>query len=99
MDLGTMKAKAEAGTYKSPDQVQEDFRRVFQNAKTYNPAGSDVYYMATVLQVGGGAWGREGKGGWVRCYHIQEDLPDLPTSPPLGYAITLNPEPRPCFMP
>jgi hypothetical protein len=39
-------------------QVQEDFRRVFQNAKTYNPAGSDVYYMATVLQVCGGERGQ-----------------------------------------
>ena len=54
MDLGTMKDKAEGGAYKEPGQVYSDFHLVFANAKAYNPPGSDVYYMATLLQVRGG---------------------------------------------
>jgi hypothetical protein len=51
-DLGTMKDKAEAGGYKDPSQVYADFQLVVSNAKAYNPPGTDVYYMATLVQVG-----------------------------------------------
>ncbi|GBF96114.1 transcription factor [Raphidocelis subcapitata] len=50
MDFGTMKDKAEKGAYRDPAAVFADFDRVFANSRRYNPPGSDVYYMATVLQ-------------------------------------------------
>lgn len=50
MDFGTMKDKAERGQYRDPQQVYGDFMLVFSNSRLYNPPGSDVYYMATVLQ-------------------------------------------------
>ncbi|KAI8462863.1 MAG: hypothetical protein J3K34DRAFT_164310 [Monoraphidium minutum] len=50
MDFGTMKDKAERGGYRDPQQVYTDFMLVFSNGRLYNPPGSDVYYMATVLQ-------------------------------------------------
>jgi len=52
VDFGTMKARCEAGLYKEPSQVYADFKQVFDNAFAFNPPGSDVHYMATVLQVG-----------------------------------------------
>ena len=51
MDFATMKDKAERGQYRDPASVYADFMRVFNNSRLYNPPGSDVYYMATVLQV------------------------------------------------
>jgi hypothetical protein len=50
MDFGTMKDKAERGAYRDPAAVYSDFMLVFANSRKYNPPGSDVYYMATVLQ-------------------------------------------------
>lgn len=55
-----MKDKAEKGAYRDPAAVFADFDRVFANSRRYNPPGSDVYYMATVLQVG-----RRPRGGVV----------------------------------
>jgi hypothetical protein len=34
-----------------PPKVYTDFMLVFTNSRQYNPPGSDVYYMSTVLQV------------------------------------------------
>ncbi len=45
-----MKDKAERGQYRDPAAVYSDFTLVFSNSRLYNPPGSDVYYMATVLQ-------------------------------------------------
>jgi hypothetical protein len=52
MDFGTMKMKAEEGRYNEPGEVYADALLVFNNARTYNQPTEDVYYMATVIQVG-----------------------------------------------
>lgn len=50
MDLGTVRTRLEAGAYHHPNDVADDIRLVFRNAKTYNPAGSDVHVMAATLE-------------------------------------------------
>jgi hypothetical protein len=51
IDLGTIRKRLEAGHYATPAEVLADVRLVFDNARTYNPPGSDVYVMASTLQV------------------------------------------------
>eukprot|EP01125_Pyxidicula_operculata_P022016 TRINITY_DN883_c0_g1_i4.p1 TRINITY_DN883_c0_g1~~TRINITY_DN883_c0_g1_i4.p1 ORF type:complete len:911 (-),score=304.98 TRINITY_DN883_c0_g1_i4:1534-4266(-) len=49
MDLGTIKDSLFAGMYTSVKDFAEDVRLVFDNAKLYNPVGTDVHYMADEL--------------------------------------------------
>lgn len=51
MDLGNVRRKVEFGQYPTPAEMLADVRLVFDNARTYNPPGSDVYVMASTLQV------------------------------------------------
>jgi hypothetical protein len=51
MDLGTIRKRADAGHYPMPAELLADVRLVFDNARTYNPPGSDVYVMASTVQV------------------------------------------------
>ena len=51
MDFGTIKRRLETGAYASPEEFATDMRLVFSNAKTFNPAGSDVEVMAGTLKV------------------------------------------------
>lgn len=50
MDLGTIKTQLASGNYETIDDFALDMRLVFKNAKTYNPAGSDVVVMAQTLE-------------------------------------------------
>lgn len=53
LDLGTIKSRLEGATYyRDPKDVWSDINLVFNNAKVYNPPGSDVFLMAQTLQVG-----------------------------------------------
>lgn len=49
MDLGTIKSKIAEGSYSSPLEFLADVRLTFSNAKTYNPPGNDVHFMAETL--------------------------------------------------
>ncbi|XP_057721705.1 transcription factor GTE8-like [Arachis stenosperma] len=49
MDLGTIKRKIAAGSYKGPLEFAGDVRLTFSNAMTYNPPGNDVHFMADAL--------------------------------------------------
>lgn len=49
MDLGTIKSKIAEGSYSSPLDFLADVRLTFSNAKTYNPTGNDVHFMAETL--------------------------------------------------
>ena len=51
MDFGTIKTKLEDCKYTTVDAFKADILLVFENARTFNPAGSDVYVMAEALQV------------------------------------------------
>jgi len=53
MDMGTVRARAEAGHYLTPQAMQADVALVFDNARRYNPAGSDVYRIANIVQARG----------------------------------------------
>jgi hypothetical protein len=50
MDMGTVRTRAEAGQYATPQAMQADVALVFDNARRYNPAGSDVYRIANIVQ-------------------------------------------------
>ncbi|KAM0842837.1 hypothetical protein ACQ4PT_058095 [Festuca glaucescens] len=49
MDLGTIKAKLDSGSYTSPSDFAADVRLTFNNAITYNPRGHAVHDMAIQL--------------------------------------------------
>jgi hypothetical protein len=49
MDLGTIKARLDCGSYKSPSDFAADVRLTFNNAITYNPRGHAVHDMAIQL--------------------------------------------------
>ena len=49
MDLGTVKARIHS--YRNPEEVRADVQMVFDNAKKYNPVGTDVRKMSGVLEV------------------------------------------------
>lgn len=49
MDFGTIKAKLDRGSYKSPKDWAEDVRLVLTNAMTYNSVGHWVHDMAQQL--------------------------------------------------
>ena len=52
MDFGTIKGRLDAGFYTfNSDGFAADMRQVFENAFTYNAAGSDVHSMAMTLKV------------------------------------------------
>lgn len=51
MDFGTIKAHLEGGKYVSVDEFKADILLVFDNARAFNPPGSDVFVMAESLQV------------------------------------------------
>ena len=53
MDFGAIRRTLEAGGYASPAPFRADVRLVFDNARQYNKAGSDVHVMANTLQVRG----------------------------------------------
>ena len=54
MDFGTIKGRLDAGLYTlKSDGFAADMRQVFENAFTYNAAGSDVHSMAMTLKVQG----------------------------------------------
>jgi hypothetical protein len=51
IDFGTIKRRLDrGGQYRHPDEFLADVRLVFDNARTYNKPGSDVYVMANTLQ-------------------------------------------------
>ena len=52
MDFSTVRRKCESGAYAGPDDVAADMRLVFSNARSYNKPGTDVFVMASTLQVG-----------------------------------------------
>ncbi|KFM24985.1 Transcription factor GTE1 [Auxenochlorella protothecoides] len=49
MDFGAVRASLEGGAYAHPDAFVADVRLVFNNARAYNPPGSDVHVMADTL--------------------------------------------------
>ncbi|KZV56301.1 hypothetical protein F511_00298 [Dorcoceras hygrometricum] len=49
MDLGTVKGRLNSGVYAGPLDFLADVRLTFTNAKTYNPPGSDVHFMADTM--------------------------------------------------
>ncbi|GMP27551.1 hypothetical protein CsSME_00003485 [Camellia sinensis var. sinensis] len=49
MDLGTVKSRLSKKEYVWPLDFASDVRLTFNNAKTYNPKGQDVYVMAETL--------------------------------------------------
>lgn len=49
MDLGTVKARLDKKEYKSLVDFASDVRLTFDNARKYNPKGSDVHKMAETL--------------------------------------------------
>jgi hypothetical protein len=49
MDFGTVKRKLDSGVYTTPEAFLTDMRLVFENARSYNKPGTDVYVMATTL--------------------------------------------------
>ena len=48
-DLGTIKKKLEAGTYKDVDTVVKDIRLVWSNCMLYNRDGSEVSCTSPIL--------------------------------------------------
>lgn len=50
MDLGTVHKKLDSGVYRSIDDFQADVNLTFDNAMTYNEAGTVVYDMAKELK-------------------------------------------------
>lgn len=51
MDFSTVRRKCEGGSYDHPDEFAADMRLVFENARAYNKAGTDVYVMACTIEV------------------------------------------------
>ncbi len=51
MDFATIKANMEGGVYKEPQQFYDGMKLVFNNARRYNPPGSDVNLMASGVEV------------------------------------------------
>ena len=51
MDFATIKANMEGGRYKEPQQFYDGMKLVFNNARRYNPPGSDVNLMASGVEV------------------------------------------------
>lgn len=79
MDLTTIRRKLENEMYRTPEEMAEDMRLVFSNAKLYNPPGSDVYVMATTVQV------RRAYNN-LQQYSILKPSPAYPPSSSLGLA-------------
>ncbi|KAL0051058.1 hypothetical protein WJX82_001222 [Trebouxia sp. C0006] len=50
MDFATIKANMEGGVYKEPQQFYDGMKLVFNNARRYNPPGSDVNLMASGVE-------------------------------------------------
>jgi len=50
MDLGTIKSKLSSGKYKEPFDFTKDMRLVWENAMTFNQAGSPIYDVAQNFQ-------------------------------------------------
>ncbi|KAL0026079.1 hypothetical protein WJX79_007769 [Trebouxia sp. C0005] len=50
MDFATIKANVEGGVYKEPQQFYDGMKLVFNNARRYNPPGSDVNLMASGVE-------------------------------------------------
>lgn len=50
MDFGTIGSKIGGGAYKSSAEFVADVRLVFDNARTYNPPGTDVHVMANDVE-------------------------------------------------
>jgi len=50
MDFGTITKNLETLKYENIEDFSKDMYFVFNNAKTYNPVGSDIYVMADTLQ-------------------------------------------------
>ena len=51
MDFSAVRRKCESGAYGGPDNFAGDMRLVFANARSYNKVGTDVFVMATTLEV------------------------------------------------
>lgn len=51
MDFETMRIKLDNGHYIEPNEFWHDLKLIFDNARKYNPRGSDVFLMADTLQV------------------------------------------------
>lgn len=51
LDFGTVRARCEARQYATPQQFHADVVLVLDNARTYNPAGTDVFRIANIVQV------------------------------------------------
>ena len=51
VDFATIKANLEGGVYKEPQQFYDGMKLVFNNARKYNPPGSDVNLMASGVEV------------------------------------------------
>ena len=51
MDFSTVRRKCEGGAYAGPDEFGADMRLVFGNARSYNKPGTDVFVMASTLEV------------------------------------------------
>ena len=51
MDFATIKANMEGGVYKEAQQFYDGMKLVFNNARRYNPPGSDVNLMASGVEV------------------------------------------------
>ena len=49
MDFGTIQSRLETQAYSSREEFAADMRRVFSNAKTYNPEGHPVWKAADTL--------------------------------------------------
>ncbi|KAK5089060.1 histone acetyltransferase [Lithohypha guttulata] len=50
MDLGTMKKKLQEGAYKQPEDFLSDAKLIFDNCRTFNPAGNQWYNAANALE-------------------------------------------------
>lgn len=50
MDFATIKANVEGGVYTEPQQFYDGMKLVFNNARRYNPPGSDVNLMASGVE-------------------------------------------------
>lgn len=50
LDFGAVKLRCEGNYYASPEQFHADVVLVLENARTYNPAGTDVFRIANIVQ-------------------------------------------------
>ncbi|KAJ3093128.1 hypothetical protein HK102_007967 [Quaeritorhiza haematococci] len=64
MDFGTIGKRLERGVYKGRDDFRNDYILVFNNARIFNPQGSDIYGMADILE-------REFESHWKRLFKTE----------------------------